>query len=58
MIGNNILNECFYNNLLTYRSSSPYSQLLFAHIMLKIIFMRYLRSVRPKLVSTLKVPRI
>ena len=41
-----------------YRSSSVYNQLLIAHIMSKIIFMRYLPPVRPKMVPKLKMLRI
>ena len=55
---NNILNESFQNNLLRYRSSSAYNQLLIAHIMSKIIFMKYLPPVRPKMVPNLKMLRI
>ena len=41
-----------------YRSSLAYNQLLMAHIMPKIIFMKYLPPVRPKLVPKLKILRI
>ena len=57
IIGNNILNEWFLNNLSRYRSSSTYNQLLIAHIMSKIIFMKYLPPVRPKMVPNLKMLR-
>ena len=58
VIGNNILNEWFYNNFLRYRSSSVYNQLLIAHIMSKIIFMKYLPPARPKIVPKSKMLRI
>ena len=57
IIGNNILNEWFLNNLSRYRSSSTYNQLLIAHIMSKIIFMKYLPPVRPKMVPNVKMLR-
>ena len=41
-----------------YRSSSAYNQLLIAHIISKIIFMKYLPSGRPKLAPKLKMFRI
>ena len=41
-----------------YRSSSAYNQLLIAHIISKIIFMKYLPSGRPKLAPKLKMLRI
>ena len=41
-----------------YRSSSVYNQLLIPHIMSKIIFMKYLPPVRPKVVPILKMLRI
>ena len=58
IIGNNILNGWFWNNLSKYRSSSAYNQLLIAHIMSKVIFMKYLPPARPKMVSKLKMQRI
>ena len=58
IIGNNILNGWFWNNLSKYRSSSAYNQLLIAHIMSKVIFMKYLPPARPKMVSKLKMLRI
>ena len=41
-----------------YRSSLAYNQLLIAHIMSKIIFMKYLPPPRPKMVPKLKMLRI
>ena len=58
MIGNNNLNEWFQNNLLRYRSSSAYNQLLIAHIMSKMIFMKYLPPGTLKMVPKLKMLRI
>ena len=61
IIGSNAPNERFLNNLSTYRSSSAYNQLLIAHIMSKIIFMKYLPPVRskisPKLIKMLRIYR-
>ena len=42
----------------TYRSSSAHNQLLIAHIMSKMIFMKYLPPVRPKMVPKSKMLRI
>ena len=58
VVGNNILNVCFQNNLSWYRISSTHNQSLVAHIMSKISFMKYLAPIRPKLVSKLKMLRI
>ena len=58
MIGSNILNEYFQNNLSRSTSSLAYNQLLIAHIMTKIIFIKYLPPVRLKLVPKLKMFRI
>ena len=58
IIRNNILNEWFWNNLSKYRSLSAYNQLLIAHIMSKVIFMKYLLPVRSKMVPKLKMLRI
>ena len=44
--------------MLRYKSSLVYNQLLTAHIMSKIIFMKYLPPVRPKMIPKLKMPRI
>ena len=41
-----------------YRSLLAYNQLLVAHIMSKIFFMKYLPAVRPKMVPKLKMLRI
>ena len=41
-----------------YRSSSAYNQLLIAHLISKIIFMKYLAPAWPKLVPRLKMVRI
>ena len=57
IIGNNILKEWFYNNFLRSRSSLAYNQLLIAHIMSKLIFMKYLPPVRPKMVPKSKMLR-
>ena len=48
-MGNNILNECFWNNLSGYRCSSANNQILIVQIMSKIIFLKYLSLVRPKI---------
>ena len=48
----------FLNNLSRYKNSSAYNQLLIAHVMSEIIFMKCLPPVRFKLVPTLKVPKI
>ena len=58
IIGNNILNEWFWNNLSKCRSSSAYNQLLIAYVISKIIFMKYLPPARPKMVPKLKMLRI
>ena len=58
IIGNNILNKYFQNNFSRYRNSLAYKQLLVAHRMSKVIFMKYLPPVTPKLVASLKMLRI
>ena len=54
----NILSEWFSNKFSRYRGSSAYNQLLIAHKMSKIIFMKYLPPVRPKIIPKLKILRI
>ena len=58
IIGNNILNESFLSDLSRYRSLSAYNQSLIAHIMARIIFLKYLPPVRSQLFPKLKMLRI